>query len=209
VKLVDISTPISATMAVFPGDPPVAVRRVRSIEARDPYNLSELSMSTHTGTHVDPPFHFVPTGPTADQLDLETLNGPCHVLDVPDERRTVDADVIESLPEGTERVLLRTGNSALWAASEAFFPDYVALTMGAADALVRRRVRLVGIDALSIERDSTGTFPVHHRLLGANVLILEGLRLAGVPAQACELRCLPLRLLGGDGAPARAVLLTD
>jgi arylformamidase len=105
------------------------------------------------------------------------------------------------------RVLFRTTNSVRWRRGDPFFEDFVALTDEAAAGLLDRRVRLVGIDALSIESDPTGRFPVHHRLLKASVAIVEGLVLADVPAGSYELRCLPLRLVDGDGAPCRAVLI--
>ncbi|MCI4355398.1 MAG: cyclase family protein, partial [Thermoplasmata archaeon] len=120
--------------------------------------------------------------------------------------RQVGADAFQGLPSPAQRVLFRTANSARWTAGPEFFPDYVALDLGGAEAAVARGVRLVGIDSLSIELDPAERFPVHHRLLGAGVLILEGLRLAEVPPGRYELRCLPLRILDGDGGPARAVL---
>ncbi|HEY6237808.1 MAG TPA: cyclase family protein [Thermoplasmata archaeon] len=208
MRSIDISTPISEGMAVFPGDPPVRVRRTHSVARGDPYNLSSLEMGSHTGTHVDPPSHFLDGGATADELDLSVLNGPCRVVETSGTSTLVGAREVAEIPEVAERVLWKTSNSSRWARGEAFFADYVSLDVGAAEALLARRVRLVGIDALSIESDPTGKYPVHHRLLGAGTLILEGLRLDGVPAGLYELRCLPLRLQGGDGGPARAVLET-
>ena len=183
------------------------VQRVRSIEAGAAYNLSSLVIGSHTGTHVDPPVHFIPGGATIDELPMEALNGPCQVIEVPTGRARIDAAVVREVPAGTARVLFRTSNSERWRASGAFFDDYVALERGAADALVAAGVRLVGLDAFSIERDPTLTFPVHHRLLGSGVLILEGLLLGDVPAGAYELRCLPLRIAHGDGGPCRALLI--
>jgi arylformamidase len=208
MRLIDISTPVSDGMSGFPGDPPVEVARVRSIAAGDAYNLSRLALGSHAGTHVDPPAHFLHGGLTVDRIDLTALNGACHVLQIPDDRRVVRAKDLDALPAGVERLLLRTANSARWEQSPRFFPDYVALDASAAEWIARRRLRVVGIDALSIESDPTDAFPVHHRLLAEGVLILEGLRLAGVAAGPYELRCLPLRVQDGDGGPARAVLLS-
>ena len=193
-------------MAGFPGDPPVRIAATHALARGDPYNLSALSMGSHTGTHVDPPSHFLPGGVAADQLDLSVLNGPCEVVQIADAESEVGPSAVRHLPEGIHRVLFRTANSARWSLGGGFFSDYVALSAGAGEAAVARGLRLVGIDALSIERDDTGRFPVHHRLLGSSVLILEGLRLDGVPPGRYHLECLPLRIVGGDGAPARAVL---
>jgi arylformamidase len=206
VRRIDVSMPLFAGMPAFPGDPEFAVRPVRSIARGDPYSLSSLEFGSHAGTHVDPPSHFVPGGAPVDRLDLSVLNGPCHVVEIPDRIRTIGLAEAESVPTDTVRVLFRTSNSARWSRELAFFPDYVALNPAAAGALLDRGVRLVGIDALSIESDPSGRFPVHHRLLGGGALILEGLLLGDAPAGAYELECLPLRLREGDGGPARVLL---
>ena len=209
MRRIDISMPLFPGMPSFPGDPPFDTVPLCSIARGDPYNLSGLSFGSHAGTHVDPFGHFVPGGTTADQLDLDLLNGPCRVVDLDTHATSVGADDVRRIPTGTVRVLFRTANSARWARSLAFFPDYVGLTTAAADALVERKVRLVGIDALSVENDPSGSFPVHLSLLARGTLILEGLLLAAAPAGECRLECLPLRLRDGDGAPARATLVTE
>ncbi len=208
MRRIDISMPLFPGMPSFPGDPPFVVTSLSSIARGDPYELSGLSFGSHSGTHVDPVGHFVPGGATADRIDLEVLNGPCRVVDVDPRMTSVGADDAAKVPSGTVRVLFRTANSARWASSLTFFADYVGLAPAAADALVERGVRMVGIDALSIENDPTGTFPVHHSLLRSGTLILEGLLLAAAPAGEYRLECLPLRLRDGDGGPARATLVT-
>ena len=207
MRVWDISTPIGPTTAVFPGDPLVQVTRTHAIDRGDPYNVSSVTMGTHTGTHVDPPVHFLPGGDPIDRVDPRRLNGRARVVSVAATLRRIDAASVPRLPPGTTRVLFHTANSERWAASEAFFDDYVALDDGAAEALLGQGAELVGVDSLSIESDPTGRYPVHHRLLAGGALILEGLRLAGVPDGDYELRCLPLRLYEGDGGPARAILL--
>jgi arylformamidase len=206
MRRIDISMPLFPGMPSFPGDPTFSSNAVRSTSRGDPYNISGLAFGSHAGTHVDPPVHFVPGGATTDQLDLEVLNGPCRVVEVEAGARAVEVPVVNRIPSGTERVLFRTSNSSRWARSLTFFPDYVGLTPDSAERLLRRRVRLVGIDALSVENDPTGTFPVHHALLGGGALILEGLLLSEAPAGEYLLDCLPLRLRNGDGGPARATL---
>lgn len=193
-------------MPVFPGDVEFGLRASRRIRDGDRYNLSRITLGTHAGTHIDPPLHFIDGGAAVDEVDLGAMNGPCRVWPVPDRVASITARELSGVPGGTERVLLKTSNSARWNASRAFFPEYVALDDSAAQYLVESGVRLVGIDGLSIESDPSERFPVHHRLLSAGVLILEGLELFGVPPGDYELRCLPLRLRGGDGGPARALL---
>lgn len=198
--------PLFEATPTFPGDPSFARRPVRSIERGDAYSVSALTFSSHAGTHVDPPCHFIAGGATVDRLDLDVLNGPCWVADVPPGRPSIGPDEIAAVPAGTRRVLFRTSNSPRWREKLEFFPDYVAVSEAGARALLDRKLRLVGVDALSVESDPTGHFPVHHLLLGDGALIIEGLMLADVPPGAYDLHCLPLYLRGGDGGPARVVL---
>jgi len=207
MRRIDVSMPLFAGMPSFPGDPPFDSHRLKSIGSGDPYNISGLAFGSHAGTHLDPPVHFIEGGDAVDRVDLDLLNGPCRVVDVDPRSAAVDARDVANVPPGSTRVLFRTANSARWASSLSFFPDYVGLNRGAADALVARKVRLVGLDSLSIENDRTGTFPVHHSLLGRGTLILEGLLLAAAPAGEYLLECLPLRIRDGDGGPARVVLV--
>lgn len=207
MRWIDVSMPLSVGMAAFPGDPEFRSVPQHSIARGDAYNVSALALGSHAGTHLDPPRHFLPDGVPTDRLDPVAFNGPCAVVGVEDGRTRVTAEDVERIPAGVERAVFRTSNSARWAHRPGFFPQYVALDPEAAEAVVARRLRLVGIDALSIELDVTGTFPVHHRLLGAGTLILEGLLLADALPGLYELRCLPLRLHDGDGGPARAFLL--
>jgi len=200
--------PLFEGMPSFPGDPPFGSTPRRSISHGDVYSISELSLGSHAGTHVDPPVHFISGGAAVDRIDLEVLNGPCQVVEVDDRAPAVDSDAVDRIAAGASRVLFRTANSSRWSRSLSFFSDYVGLTRAAADALVHRQVRLVGIDALSIENDPTETYPVHRTLLARGSLILEGLLLSGVPAGDYRLECLPLRLRDGDGSPARATLVT-
>lgn len=207
MRRIDVSMPLADGTPAFPGDPVFRSRRVRTLGHGSAYNLSLVELGTHTGTHVDPPLHFFDGGAGVDRLDLHQLNGPCEVVDVPTGARIVGPSELVGIPAGTERVLLRTANSPRWAERLEFFPEYVALGLDGARHLRELGVRLIGIDALSIEADPTGTFPVHRDLLGHGVAIVEGLLLADAPPGPAELVCLPLRLVGGDGGPARAVLV--
>lgn len=201
--IIDISLAVGPDTPVWPGDPPVVVEPVARLEAGDPAGVSRLVLGTHTGTHVDPPAHFVPGGVTVDALPLDVLVGPAMVADLT-VAGPVDARRLESLalPPATTRLLLKTRPPA---GSGPIATG--AVTADGARWLVERGMRLVGADTLSIEPDTTD-YPVHRTLLSAGVVIVEGLVLANVEPGAYQLVCLPLRITGGDGAPARAVLIT-
>ncbi len=203
---IDVSMPLRDGMPAFPGDPEFRTSRVKSLEGGAPYNLSKLELGSHTGTHVDPPSHFVRDGPTIDLVELDRLNGPCAVVGVPDDVRTITSEEVRGVPEGAARVLFRTSNSERWAERLTYFPDYVHLDRTAAEELLARGVRLVGLDALSVELDPDGRFPVHQALLGRGVIVVEGLLLASVRPGLYELACFPLRIAGGDGGPARVAV---
>jgi arylformamidase len=182
------------------------VEPVARVERGDVAAVSRLTLSTHAGTHVDPPAHFLPGGATVDILPLDVLVGPAVVVDLSGGGPIDAARLAAAVPGddsgdgGGRRLLLRTG-----AADEVPTADG-ALTEDAARWLVERGVRLVGADTLSIE-PATDTYPVHRILLDAGVVIVEGLDLFGVTPGRYQLACLPLRIAGGDGAPARAVLI--
>lgn len=207
MRTIDISMPLRVGMPAFPGDPELTEEPVQRLDRGGPYNLSRWTLGSHAGTHVDPPRHFFPGGAGADGLDLEILNGPCAVVGVPSDRRQIGPEDVAAIPSGAVRVLFRTENSLRWARGQRFFSDYVSVNPASAKPLLARGVRLVGIDALSVEHDPSGSFPLHRELLGAGVVVLEGLQLAEATPGPYELRCLPLRWSGGDGAPCRAVLV--
>jgi arylformamidase len=197
VEIIDISVPIRPGMPTYPGDPQVLLERVESIPDGASANVSRLEIGVHAGTHVDAPAHFLEGAETTEQLPLNVLNGPCEVV----EAARLDESAVEAVPEGTERVLFKTTNSELWALER--FPDEFERFDGAgASALVGRGVKLVGVDFLSV-----GDHEAHRVLLAAGVVPLEGLDLRGVEPGTYELHCLPLRLVGSDGAPARAILI--
>ncbi|HTP53571.1 MAG TPA: cyclase family protein [Thermoplasmata archaeon] len=198
--------PIEPGMPSFPGDPPVEIASVRSIARGDPYNLSSLRLGSHTGTHVDPPLHFLTRSASVDRLDLDLLSGPALLIDVPADRTRIGREELRAVPAGTTRLLLRTANSSRGANVGRFDTEYVSLTLDGARRLLELEVRFVGIDALSIESDPSERFPVHRKLLGHSVPILEGILLAEAAPGSYRLDCLPLRLKDGDGGPARAVL---
>jgi arylformamidase len=197
MEIIDVSVPIRTGMLTYPGDPPAFLERVESMADGASANVSKLDLGVHTGTHVDAPVHFLDGTAGIDQLPLDVLNGPCEVVAA----ERLDESAVRSVPHGTERVLFKTPNSELWALET--FPDEFERFDGAgATALVDRGLRLVGVDFLSV-----GDHDAHRTLLGAAVVVVEGLDLRGVEAGSYELHCLPLRLVGSDGAPARTILV--
>lgn len=208
MRTYDISLKISPELPTWPGDPRVKLERVMQIENGDESNVSCISMSVHTGTHVDAPNHFFDDGTTVDKMILKTFVGRAYVLDLTD-FDLITAEVLENaeLPPRTRRVLIKTKNSALWADGVTEFQkDFVAVSSDGAQYLVDRGVRLVGIDYLSIApyQDSVKT---HEILLQAGVVILEGINLSAVEDGRYNLYCLPLNIAGADGSPARAILV--
>ena len=213
MAILDISVPLKALtqgMHIYPGDTPFFVSSEKTLH-KDGVNLSRLEMGSHNGTHVDAPAHFIPEGATTEAIALEALVGPVWVADCTGvtEGEGITVGVLEELPwEGQpERVLLKTRNSALWQ-RDYFQPRYVFLAPEAGRWLVGRGVRSVGIDYLSIEKFGRPAPEAHLALLSAGVVIMEGLDLSEVEGnRTYTLACLPLRVLGIDGAPARAVLI--
>jgi arylformamidase len=165
-------------------------------------------MSCHTGTHVDAPDHFLNNGITVDDLTLDLLVGRAYVLHLPDVSMITASVLMRAdIPPRTRRLLFKTRNSTLWATgNQEFQTDFVALSVDAAELLVDRNVKLVGIDYLSIAPYKSGT-AVHTILLSAGVVVVEGLDLSQVSQGRYNLHCLPLKLGGADGAPTRAVLV--
>jgi arylformamidase len=209
VKIFDISLAISPDMPVWLGDPSVELELIESMDAGGHNNVSRLSASVHTGTHVDAPHHFLNDGRTVEQLPLEVLTGPCYVVQLPDGVEAITAEALDgmSLPANVTRVLFGTSNSRFWSRGEMKFQeDFVAVVEDGARWLVEHGIRLVGVDYLSVAPFGDSV-PTHTVLLQAGVVVVEGLDLSAVPRGFYDLYCLPLKLLGSDGAPARAILI--
>ncbi len=210
MKIHDISIPISATMPTYPGDPAVRIEPVLQIARGDAANVSRLSFGDHTGTHLDPPAHFVPGGKTVDQLDLNVLYGPARVVDLTHIEKEITADDLAraKLPKRAVRILCKTRNSELWD-RPGFQRDFCAFAWDAAQWLVDRGVRLVGIDYLSAESFGVSEPRTHRILLGAGIIVIEGLDLKDISPGNYTLVCLPLKIRNGNGGPARAILIED
>jgi arylformamidase len=205
--LIDISVPLHSGIPVWPGSTGYLLTQSSRLENGDASMNSMLDMDVHAGTHVDAPCHFIPGAASSETLPLEALIGPAYVALV-EGAEVVTPEVLAGLglEPNVERLLLKTRNSELWEKGEREFRnDFVALTADAARWLVDRGIVLIGIDYLSVQR--FGDPPLTHEiLLRSGMVVLEGLNLAGAEPGRYELICLPLRLVGSDGAPARAVL---
>ena len=207
MKIFDVSVPISSRLPTWPGDPKVSLERVSSIARGDAANVSRLDAGVHTGTHVDAPVHFVDGATGIDSIPLETLVGPCLVVEA-------DPPWLELRPEDLPatahtRILFKTRNSARWAARKIDFEtEFVAVGLELARRLVAEDKILVGVDYLSVESyHAPFEHPVHHTLLEARIVVIEGLDLSGVEPGEYDLYCLPLKLVASDGAPARTMLV--
>ena len=194
-------------MPTYPGDPPVTIEPFLQIAAGDAANVSRLAFGNHTGTHVDPPVHFIPGGKTIDQLDLNVLCGAVRVVNLTHVKHTISAqDLARAKISGrAKRLLFKTRNSNLWRKT-GFQKEFVAFAPDAAQWLVDHRVQLVGIDYLSIEPFGAEEPDAHRILLGAGVVVIEGLNFSKIKPGKYTLACLPLKIANGDGAPARAIL---
>lgn len=206
-RIYDISFPLRSGAVVYPGNPEIRVEPQQEIARGGSSNVSTLACGTHSGTHVDAPRHIVEGAAPVDELPLEVLMGPALLVAFDDDVRAVDAAMLRAKNvAGHQRILVRTRNSALLAKPE-FVRDYTYIAPDAAAYLVEVGVKLVGVDYLSIEQFHSGHHMTHKTLLRAGVIIVEALDLSEPPPGEYELRCLPLRIAGGDGAPARAVLV--
>jgi arylformamidase len=209
MRIYDVSLPIMPGMPIWPGDPQVDFERVAKIEDGADANVTHIHMSVHTGTHVDAPYHFLGgKALSVDQLSLKMLTGRAYVLHLP-EVDLITAAVLEGayIPPRTRRLLFKTRNSHFWAeASPGFQTGFVAVNPDAAQLLVDRGVKLVGVDYLSVAPYHESVL-THKILLNAGVVIVEGLDLSKVSQGRYTLYCLPLKLVGSDGAPARAILI--
>jgi arylformamidase len=204
-KLYDVTVPLSADVPTFPGDPRFQMEFSHRIAEGEPYNVAKVTLGVHSGTHVDAPYHFLADGATVDQLPLELLIGRARVVDMTALDRIERADLERADLRDDIRALFKTRMSGQLR-QPVFQEDFVYLTPDAATYLVKVGIKLVGIDYLSIEKFGSKDFGAHHALLGAGVVIIEGLDLSEVEAGEYDLTCLPLRIAGADGSPARVVL---
>lgn len=204
-RILDVTVPLSPDVLVYPGDPAFSLEPTQEIAKGDPFNLGRLSLGTQTGTHVDAPYHFLADGATVDQLPLEILLGKARVVELM-ARERIDRPDLEALDLRDDlRLLFKTRMSGQMLRPQ-FQDEHVYFTEDAATYLVQAGIKLVGIDYLSFEKPGSREFPAHHALLQAGVVIVEGLDLSEAEPGEYDLVCLPLRVVGADGAPARVLL---
>lgn len=203
----DISAPIRSGGLIYPGNPEIVIEPWQAIALGAGANVSRISFGSHTGTHVDAARHFFDDGETVDRIPLDRLVGPALLISVDETLMSVSAaDLERHAVAGYKRVLIRTRNSCFLADPD-FVRDFTFLAPDGAEYLVSLGVELVGVDYLSIEQFHSGHHRTHRVLLGKDVVIVEGLMLGDVEPGEYQLVCLPLRLEGLDGAPARAILI--
>jgi arylformamidase len=205
MKLIDVTVPLDSNLPTYPGNTPFSLEAIKRLAKGDSSNVSTLHMSAHTGTHVDAPRHFFDEAPGTEALPLEMLMGRTRVVEIMS-RTGIGADELASIDLSEDiRVLFKTHNSRLWG-SPTFEKAYVGVTGSGAEYLVAHGIKLVGVDYLSVEQFKKAGAPAHHALLGGGVIVIEGLNLRDVEPGMYDMLCLPLRVVGSDGAPARVVL---
>ena len=207
-RMFDVSMSLTSGGVIYPGNPPTSITAQQAISRGDGANVSRLDLGSHTGTHVDAPKHFFDDGAGVDSLALDVLVGPARLIAFADSVMSIgEAELRAHDLTGVTRVLIKTRNSA-WLASGSteFHPDYTYVAPDGAAYLVSMGVQLVGVDYLSVEQFHSGHHKTHRTLLERGVVIVEGLVLSEVPAGDYDFVCLPLKLAGLDGAPARAIL---
>jgi arylformamidase len=205
MKLIDVSVPLDASLASYPNNLPFSLEAVKRLSRGDSSNVSALHMSAHSGTHVDAPRHFYDEGTGTEALPLEMLIGRARVIELRT-RGGITADDLATVDLSEDvRVLIKTQNSRLWG-DPTFHKDYIGVSESGAKYLVDHGIKVVGVDYLSVEVFKTPGAPAHHVLLGGGTIVIEGLNLRDVDPGVYEMLCLPLKIVGSDGAPARVVL---
>lgn len=206
-RLYDVSLPLRMGMAFWPGTAGFIIRQTMRIASGDSVNNTAIECDSHIGTHIDAPLHFLDGADSVEQLDIATMIGECFLAHIPGRAIVTSADLdAAGIPDGVFRLIIKTDNSStLKNMGDEYRQDFVSIDLSAAQWIVERKMRLVGIDSLSIEMFG-GDGKVHRHLMEAGMVILEGLKLDRVKAGTYRLYCLPLKLEGAEGAPARVVL---
>jgi len=207
MAILDISVSLINNMIIWPGSPGFNLIKTSDMKNGDTYNNSKIDCDVHIGTHIDAPRHFLRNGSAVEEIPLKTMIGDALVIDLRGEK-CITAELLDNqnIPENTQRILFKTNNSQLWISKKRKFEkEFVALKPDASQWIVDHGIKLVGIDYLSIQPFSGGS-ETHTILLVAGIVILEGLNLNNIPSGEYELICLPLKVIGAEGAPARAIL---
>lgn len=204
-EIYDISVSLSTKMPVFPGQPKFKREFISEITKGKNSNVSKITMTSHTGTHVDSPYHFIQDGNTIEEIKFSSIIGFTKVFEINSSKVGIEEIRNLKIDKG-DIILFKTSNSKLWE-MEDFSYEYVYITPEAATYLAQKKVHAVGIDYIIPEALDDPKRPVHHILLGQNIILIEGLNFTNVPPGEYILVCLPLKIFGNDAAPARAILL--
>lgn len=202
---IDLSVPVRNGMVHWPSDPPFHLERVAEFAKGDCMTLSRMSLSVHTGTHMDAPLHFVGDGAGMDEMPLDATVGEARVIEIRDQESVKRGDLEQAGIRAGERILLKTRNSETAWRTDVFEKDFIYISLEAAEFLAAARIKSVGVDYLSVGGFYKDGPEIHRALLGAGIWVIEGLDLSSLRAGAYELICLPMKLAGADGAPARAI----
>jgi len=203
---IDISVPVRNGMVHWPGDPPFHIERALDQAKGDVATVSQMTLGVHTGTHMDAPLHFIRNGRTIDEMPLDATVGRARVIQIHDPKSIRRPELLPQAISAGERILFKTANSAKAWATDRFEENFVFIAQDAARYLAECRVLCVGVDYLSVGGFREDGPETHHALLEAGIWIIEGLDLNAIEPGEYELACLPLRLIGSEGAPARAIL---
>ena len=208
--------PLPPALPPRPGQPPppesriplATVYRFFDVDKGDKVTMSRIEMSSHDGTHIDSPLHFIPGGTTIDAMPIETTIGPCRVIEIKDEKSVTVKELEPYKIKAGERILFKTKNSPGVYAVRQYAGKFVTISLEAARYLAEKKIRLVGIDYISVASAETmeNVGDVHKAFLSNGIFILEALNLAGVKPGKYELICLPLRIEKGDAGPCRVIL---
>ncbi len=209
MNIIDISIPLAEKTPVWEGDKGISVPRVAKIEEGSDFNVSRIELGVHAGTHIDAPFHVFEKGNTANQIPLDTLIGCVQVVEIPDGISVIDKNCLMKLnfQDGIDRILFKTSNSVYWETDPfSFNKEYVAINSEGAMYLADMDLRLIGVDYFSVSPYDDLKQP-HMILLDRGIVLLENIDLRQVVPGTYELICLPMKIIGTDGAPVRAVLI--
>ncbi|MBI2029198.1 cyclase family protein [Candidatus Gottesmanbacteria bacterium] len=213
MKIYDLSVPIKQNMVVWPGQPKPKIT-VKTDGKADSASLTNFTLNSHNGTHVDAPKHFIKSGKTIDKVEAEKLVGNCKILDLTNFFKTGGPAEIGWAHFGGlkvkkgDRILIKTGNYKFLEGKK-FTTDYISLSLDAAKNLVKKQISLIGIDYFGIEKKGNPGHPVHKMLLREGIIIVEGLNLKDVQKGEYTLVCAPLKLEGADASPARVFLIKE
>ena len=206
--LIDVSYPYEKTMAIYPNNPQFSIQRVQDLEKGENANVSLITIGSHTGTHIDAPSHFVPGGKTIDQIPLEAMNGVAKLFDLRGNAEITKELLMKSDISEGDIIILKTDNSNVFQ-GDVVLTDYVTLNYEAAEYLVEKKIKMVCIDYMTIERPRRKRISgrsIHSILLSNEVLIAETLKLTEIEEGAYQMFCFPISVIGADGAPVRIVL---